>query len=612
MSSSSPSIFDRLSKQGTVASKQREAEEKQTRLKNEQRRRKEMASLTPTKNFRKLEVLQRSPVPQDRSTKKNVVCSPKQRDALYDRLAKQETISSAAHHYYDNRSQNNVGGCHPLTKSPIRTDSELAETFNRLYKHGTASSKGHRHKPEGKSPSTAKKRVTPTPPPSLLTRRLDFNNTSSGSSGPPIPLKMDVYIRNTEEKKNGTCYNTLDLVQKDVRKQINLFSKSNISARSLAYDIINALFHRDFTPGRHWQISPATLEELDVRLDETLLKDGEEKGDNFQVFEVMKEAVNHKNVYIVARSSARIKISSSSVYVDEYSYCNDNDDAKNMANGMEMESKKGTLAAMKKHEGAAFERKQEEKKTAAAAATKKADEEAVVAKKAQEEAAVAVGAAAAAKKTQEDAAAAAKKAQEEAAAVVAAAKKAQEEAVAAKKAQEEAAAAAAAKEAQEEAAAAAAAKEAEEEAAAAKKAQEEADAARKAGEEAAVAAAAKKAQEETVAAKKAQEEAAAVVAAAKKAKEEAVAAKKAQEEAAAAAAAAKKAQEEATAVVVAAKKAEEEAAKEAEEEAAVAAAAKNAEEEATAAKKAEEEAAAAAAASKKAEEEAAAAENKKV
>ena len=47
---SSPSIFDRLSQQGTSASKQRDAEEKQSRLKNEQRRQKETAALTPTKN----------------------------------------------------------------------------------------------------------------------------------------------------------------------------------------------------------------------------------------------------------------------------------------------------------------------------------------------------------------------------------------------------------------------------------------------------------------------------------------------------------------------------------------------------------------------------------
>ncbi|KAL7496571.1 hypothetical protein ACHAWT_004928 [Skeletonema menzelii] len=304
------SVFERLSQQGTVASKQRDAEERQSRFEKEHRRQKEMAALTPTKNELKLKAMQRSPVPQDRM-KKNVVNSPKKRDELYDRLAKQETISSAAHHdkaSQDNNSSGSGGGCHPLTKSPVRTSRELSQTFNRLYKQDTASSKAHHHQPVDKSLSP-KKKVIPTPPPSLLTRKLDYK-----APDPPIVLKMGVYIRTTEEKKSGKSYNSLHLTSNEVRKQINLYATSKISAKALAYDIINALFHRDFTPGRHWEISSATLEELDVGLDDTL-------GDDVQVFVGEKEAVwDHKDIYSVSKASAKIMISSEGVYVDDYSF----------------------------------------------------------------------------------------------------------------------------------------------------------------------------------------------------------------------------------------------------------------------------------------------------
>jgi len=435
---SSPSIFDKLSQKGTVASKQRDAEERETRLKNEQRRQMKTAALTPTKNDRKLKAMQRSPVPQDR-IKKKLVSSPKQKDELFDRLAKQETFASAAHHI-DKASQDNnsVGGCHQLTNSPIRTDRELTATFNRLYKQDTACSRAHQyHKPVDKSLSP-KKKITPSPPPSLLQRRLDYK-----APDPLIPLKMDVYIRTTEEKKRGTSYNTLDLAQNDLRKQINLYATSKISARALAYDIINALFHRGFTPGRHWKISPATLEELDTRLDDILMKNGEEDGDNIEVFVGMKEAIlDYKDLYSVAKLSAKIMISSAGVYVDEYSYFNLNNEVK----GKDLDLKKNALDA-KKQEEADFRRIKDER-----AAVKRAEEAAAAAAAKAEAKRRAIEEAEAARKAEEERAAA-KKAQEAAAAEAEARRRAIEEAEAAKKAQEERAAAAA-KKAQEEAAAA--------------------------------------------------------------------------------------------------------------------------------------------------------------
>jgi hypothetical protein len=259
------SIFDRLSQQGTVASRQRDAEEKQSRcLKNEQRRQMEVA-LTPSKNDKKLKALQRSPItaPQDQTNQKkqSIVASPKQKDALYDRLAKQDTISSAAHHGKSFQDNNNGAVLRTqCRKSPKRTDSERAATFDRLYKQDTASSKAHRHKqlPEETSFFSPKKTIAHTPPPSLLTRRLEVD---SADTGPPIPLKINIYIRTNEEKKDGKPYNDhFDLTQKEVRKQINLYAASKISAKALAYEIINALFHRDFTPGRHWEVSSRRIE----------------------------------------------------------------------------------------------------------------------------------------------------------------------------------------------------------------------------------------------------------------------------------------------------------------------------------------------------------------
>jgi hypothetical protein len=328
-SSSSPSIFDRLSQQGTVASRQRDAEEKQSRMKHEQQRKKNEAALTPTKNDRKLKAMMRSPIPQDQAAKKK---QPVNSDALYERLAKQDTISSAAHHSRGHgNNNNNASTTSSYYTSPKRTDSQRNATFNRLYKQDTAASKAHHQPSEEKKTMSPKKKVNITPPPSLLKRLEDKSKTTS-SDAAVIPLQMNVYIRNTTEKKDGKSYTTLNLTQKEVRKQINLYATTKkISPRSLCYDIINALFHRDFTNdnnGRHWKIASATVEELDVTLDtiRTLLNGDEKNGLNdddndIKVFEVMKEAIwDYKDVYRVAKSYAKIKISSESVFVDEYSY----------------------------------------------------------------------------------------------------------------------------------------------------------------------------------------------------------------------------------------------------------------------------------------------------
>ena len=120
MPTTSLSVFDRLSQQGTEASKKRIAEECQIRSENEQRRQLESAALTPTKNDRKLKSIQRSPASQDRMN-----MSPTQRDELYDRLFKQATISSAAHRHHGKMDNTSESMSLSSSGSPKRTNKEL-------------------------------------------------------------------------------------------------------------------------------------------------------------------------------------------------------------------------------------------------------------------------------------------------------------------------------------------------------------------------------------------------------------------------------------------------------------------------------------------------------
>lgn len=122
---------------------------------------------------------------------------------------------------------------------------------------------------------------------------------------------MNLHIRSKEEKKEGKFYSDLNITRADFRKQVDLYHSGKISAHALAFDVINALFERDFTPGAHWEIGTATLDELE---------DGEMEG-QFECFGAEKEAVwDWKDIYSVATAKATIKISSGDIYIDEYSY----------------------------------------------------------------------------------------------------------------------------------------------------------------------------------------------------------------------------------------------------------------------------------------------------
>ena len=289
------SVFDRLAQQGTASSAARTAEEKQCRSQQQQRRKEASAALTPKSAKHPPQDPVKSPMKSPKKTSKD-------QDAFYARLAKQETISSAAHHTEGSGSSQSI-------KSPKKVGKN--SVYDRLYKQETAATKAHHVKDD---PKESTKPLSPkkaqTPPPSLL-KRLENKPTS-----PPIALNMKLHIRTKEEKTGGKSYHDLEITQADVRRQINLFQAGKISANAIAFDIINALFHRDFdqlAKDHHWEIGTAKLEELDPISDK--------QGGKVLIFQAEKAAtLDYKDIYNVAMAKATIKVSSGEIYIDEHSY----------------------------------------------------------------------------------------------------------------------------------------------------------------------------------------------------------------------------------------------------------------------------------------------------
>ena len=263
------SVFDRLSQQGTAASNARLAKEKIDRERHEQRRAAAAKASKPRTNPAKLQQLQLSqdPLPIGSPSPKR---TPKQRNAFFDRLAHQETASSAAHQIPDTNQGINTDHGAKSPKAKVRSPKGKSEVFNRLYKTETEATKAHH-------------------------------------------TKMKLHIRTKEEKKEHRPYQDLSLSKGDLRKQINLYHAGKISAHALAIDIINALFYRDFMPGTHWEIGAAVAEAKDTHVDK--------EGVSHEVFEVEKEAIwDWKDIYSAATAKGVIKLSKEDVHVDEYSY----------------------------------------------------------------------------------------------------------------------------------------------------------------------------------------------------------------------------------------------------------------------------------------------------
>ena len=176
------SIFDRLASQGTASSRVREAEEIASRTKLEQRRAANAKAATPKRNTIKEQALK---PPQDQKTKSPKRTQQQQNDFL-NRLSKQETASSAAHHTIDRQSSHNISPKKSTPKPKKKlTPSEKSAVFNRLYKQETSATKAHHHVKEEKVSTTAttspmKKKITP--PPSLL-KRIEDEKKAEKSGG---------------------------------------------------------------------------------------------------------------------------------------------------------------------------------------------------------------------------------------------------------------------------------------------------------------------------------------------------------------------------------------------------------------------------------------------
>ena len=316
------SVFDRLASQGTASSRVREAEEIASRTKQEQKRATNAKATTPKRNTIKEQALK---PPQDQKAKSPKRTQQQQNDFL-NRLSKQETASSAAHHTIDRQSSHiSPKKSTPKPKKKL-TPSEKSAVFNRLYKQETSATKAHHVKEEKVSTATTtspmKKKCTP--PPSLLKRIEDEKKAEkSGGSSTITPIQMKLHIRTKDDKKENKPYSNLEMPESEVRRQINLYHSKKISAHALAYDIMNVLFDRKFVPtaggAQQWDVGTAILEELDCITDKTILTIEEDK-DDIVCYSACKEAVHTKEDMKFVKAKCTIKISSENVYVDDYSY----------------------------------------------------------------------------------------------------------------------------------------------------------------------------------------------------------------------------------------------------------------------------------------------------
>lgn len=133
-----------------------------------------------------------------------------------------------------------------------------------------------------------------------------------------IPINMNIQYRTKSEKKEGRPYSKHILTQTEVRRAVNGYESGDISSKTLAYAIIDALFYKDFMPGEHWDIDGANIGEITAV---EPANDGEPV--DVQVFAAEKQATwDWKDIYSIASAKATIKISraSGNIYVDDYSY----------------------------------------------------------------------------------------------------------------------------------------------------------------------------------------------------------------------------------------------------------------------------------------------------
>mmetsp|Transcript_5862 Transcript_5862/g.16491 ORF Transcript_5862/g.16491 Transcript_5862/m.16491 type:complete len:238 (+) Transcript_5862:126-839(+) len=140
---------------------------------------------------------------------------------------------------------------------------------------------------------------------------------------------MRIEYRTRVEKNEGRPSSTLPVsALPEIRRVVREFESETISERQLAIVVIEALFHRDFMPGRYWDVESATVSEISDTTTRSRSRDDDDDGsakgeEDACAYSVEKEATwDHKDIYSVASAKGIVTISrqSRSIFIDEYSY----------------------------------------------------------------------------------------------------------------------------------------------------------------------------------------------------------------------------------------------------------------------------------------------------
>lgn len=232
--------------------------------------------------------------------------------SVFDRLSRQGTISSLQ----KQRHRNPAHPQPPATRTPQQQPSRRGKDIRPQQQRTGADVGGDgSNKMDHKCNMQQRKSL----PARTRPQKTDQSYPIVGSAS------MTIQCRTKVEKKEEKPYSTLPLgALPEIRKAMHDFeSGASITERQLAYEIISQLFYRDFMPGRHWDVDPATVTEMSGATKDLDGDDNSLKTEDIVWFAAEKEATwDHKDIYSVASAKAVIKISRQLhlVVVDEYSY----------------------------------------------------------------------------------------------------------------------------------------------------------------------------------------------------------------------------------------------------------------------------------------------------
>jgi hypothetical protein len=275
-------------------------------------------------------------------------------ESVFDRLYHQSTVSSAlktrtthpAPHSYKpkktnnkegnkNKSRSSSSGCSASVAVPDRlckpTESKSKRPSPLLLHHPTGSDHSplllhntnqrvSSYKPTARIPSprstssdqlvpretetTIRKTNLPAPTPTFYTSGLKLTYTSKYDKSIPkqvLPLSPTTSLKQFE------------LIQRVLHE----YESGLVNERKVAYELISALFYRDFMPGKHWDIDPATIVVVDDG------DDGDVSDTSVVQFAAEKQATwDWKDIYSVASAKGTICFfkDSQEIRVQDYSY----------------------------------------------------------------------------------------------------------------------------------------------------------------------------------------------------------------------------------------------------------------------------------------------------